>query len=115
VITIVPATAMPFRFDDNAPLYRQVFRGDLLLRLSEHHGDGSPGARLRVTMRGVEAVQKELVAKDYRYMRPGLEKHPGTHSKPALSARSETSYASASQSWILWRNDRFESRAATAR
>jgi catechol 2,3-dioxygenase-like lactoylglutathione lyase family enzyme len=35
------------RFDDNAPLYRQVSRGDLILHLSEHHGDGCPGARLR--------------------------------------------------------------------
>jgi Glyoxalase superfamily protein len=30
------------RFDDNAPLDRQVSRGDLILRLSGHHGDGSP-------------------------------------------------------------------------
>ncbi|HEY6516316.1 MAG TPA: glyoxalase superfamily protein [Steroidobacteraceae bacterium] len=32
------------RFDDGAPLYRQICRGDLVLHLSEHHGDGSPGA-----------------------------------------------------------------------
>jgi catechol 2,3-dioxygenase-like lactoylglutathione lyase family enzyme len=31
------------RYDDNAPLYRQISRGDLVLHLSEHHGDGSPG------------------------------------------------------------------------
>jgi uncharacterized glyoxalase superfamily protein PhnB len=64
------------RFDDNAPLYRQISRGDLVLHLSEHHGDGSPGMRLRVTMRGVEALHKELAAKNYRYMRPGLETTP---------------------------------------
>jgi catechol 2,3-dioxygenase-like lactoylglutathione lyase family enzyme len=64
------------RFDDNAPLYRQISRGDLILHLSEHHGDGSPGARLRVTMRGVDALHKELATKNYRYMRPGLEKTP---------------------------------------
>lgn len=61
------------RFDDNAPLYRQVSRQGLILHLSEHHGDGCPGARLRVTMRGVAAFQKELAARTYRYMRPGLE------------------------------------------
>jgi len=61
------------RFDDKAPLYRQISRGDLILHLSEHHGDGSPGARLRVTMRGVEIFHRELAAKNYRYMRPGLE------------------------------------------
>jgi catechol 2,3-dioxygenase-like lactoylglutathione lyase family enzyme len=64
------------RFDDNSPLYRQISRGDLILHLSEHHGDGSPGARIRVTMRGVEAFHKELAAKTYRYMRPGLEATP---------------------------------------
>jgi hypothetical protein len=64
------------RFDDNAPLYRQVSRGDLTLHLSEHHGDGSPGARLRVMMRGVEEFHREISAKAYRYMRPGLEKTP---------------------------------------
>lgn len=64
------------RFDDNAPLYRQISRGGLVLHLSEHHGDGCPGARLRVMMSGVEEFQRELSAKGYRYMRPGLEKMP---------------------------------------
>src|SRR5215468_3776643 len=64
------------RFDANAPLYRQISRGDLILHLSEHHGDGSPGVRLRVSMHGVEAFHQELAAKNYRYMRPGLERTP---------------------------------------
>jgi hypothetical protein len=64
------------RFDDNAPVYRQISRGDLILHLSEHHGDGSPGAPFRVTMRGVEAFHKELADKNYRYMWPGLETTP---------------------------------------
>jgi len=64
------------RFDDAAPLYRQISRGGLVFHLSEHHGDGSPGARLRVTMRGVEALHREIIAKGYRYMRPELEKTP---------------------------------------
>jgi hypothetical protein len=62
------------RFDDNAPLYRQISRNGLVLHLSEHHGDGSPGARLRVMMRGVREFHHELSTKAYRYMRPGLEK-----------------------------------------
>ena len=64
------------RFDSNAPLYRQISRGNLILHLSEHHGDGSPGARLRVMMQGVEAFHREISAKAYRYMRPGLETTP---------------------------------------
>lgn len=64
------------RFGDNTPLYRQISRGGLILHLSEHHGDGSPGARVRVMMRGVAAFHGELIAKNYRYMRPGLEPTP---------------------------------------
>jgi len=64
------------RYDDDAPLYRQFSRGALVLHLSEHHGDGSPGAKLRVMMRGIGTFLGELGAKGYRYMRPGLEKTP---------------------------------------
>src|SRR5271168_1847840 len=63
------------RFDQNAPLYRQISRG-LVLHLSEHHGDGGPGVHIRVMLRGVEAFQRELASKNYRYMRPGLETMP---------------------------------------
>ena len=30
------------RFEPDAPLYRQISRGNLGLHLSEHHGDGCP-------------------------------------------------------------------------
>ena len=38
------------RFEPGAPLYRQISRGNLILHLSEHHGDGSPCAHIRVMM-----------------------------------------------------------------
>jgi hypothetical protein len=46
---------------------------NLILHLGEHHGDGSPGARVRVTMDGIEAFRREITSRGYRYMRPGLE------------------------------------------
>jgi hypothetical protein len=64
------------RLDANAPLYRQISRGSLILHLSEHHGDGNPGARIRVMMQGVEVFHREISSKNYRYMRPGLETTP---------------------------------------
>jgi glyoxalase superfamily protein len=64
------------RFDPSAPLYRQISRGNLILHLSEHHGDGTPGAHVRVMMDGVEAFQRELNSKGYSYMKPGLETMP---------------------------------------
>lgn len=49
---------------------------DLILHLSEHRGDGSPGARIRVMMQGVEEFHRGISSKGYRYMRPGLESTP---------------------------------------
>ena len=64
------------RFDANSPLYRQISGGALILHLSEHHGDGSPGIRIRVMIQGVEAFHREISSKNYRYMRPGLDMTP---------------------------------------
>jgi catechol 2,3-dioxygenase-like lactoylglutathione lyase family enzyme len=61
------------RFGDNFPVYMQVSRGDLVLHLSEHHGDASPGSTVFVWMRGIATFHAELMAKDYRYNKPGLE------------------------------------------
>ncbi len=40
------------RFEEGLPLYMQVSRGNLVLHLSEHHGDACPGAAIFVTMSG---------------------------------------------------------------
>jgi hypothetical protein len=54
----------------------QVSRGNLVLHLSEHHGDASPGATVLVRMTGLEALHRELSEKRYRYGRPGIEAQP---------------------------------------
>jgi uncharacterized glyoxalase superfamily protein PhnB len=64
------------RFHDNAPLYAQVSRAGLRLHLSEHHGDASPGSTVFVWMRGIADYHRELIGKNYRYYRPGLEEAP---------------------------------------
>ena len=64
------------RFGDNFPLYTQVSRSGLRLHLSEHHGDASPGSTVFVWMRGIAEFHRELMAKNYRYNRPGLEDAP---------------------------------------
>jgi ribosomal-protein-alanine N-acetyltransferase len=40
------------RFEPDAPVYMQVSRGPLILHLSEHHGDATPGSTAYVRMRG---------------------------------------------------------------
>lgn len=62
------------RFDERAPLYMQISRGGLVLHLSEHHGDGCPGAVVFVRVRGLADFHAEISAKGYGYLRPGLDK-----------------------------------------
>ncbi len=61
------------RFDPVAPLYMQVSRGNLVLHLSEHHGDCCPGSTAFVRLTGLEAYHQEITAKGYGYLRPGIE------------------------------------------
>ena len=64
------------RFAAGAPGYLQIARGDLVLHLSEHHGDGSPGAVVYVRTTGLADFHREITAKDYPFMRPGIERTP---------------------------------------
>jgi catechol 2,3-dioxygenase-like lactoylglutathione lyase family enzyme len=71
------------RFHDGAPLYMQVSRDGLVLHLSEHSGDGTPGTAVFVRASGVAEWQRELIAKPYPYLRPGLDE--GHDGGPALN------------------------------
>jgi uncharacterized glyoxalase superfamily protein PhnB len=65
------------RFELGLPLYMQVSRASLVLHLSEHHGDATPGSTVLVqTSEGIEALHAELIAKNYKNNRPGLETAP---------------------------------------
>jgi hypothetical protein len=54
------------------PLYMGISRDGIQLHLSEHHGDGSPGAAVFIPCKGVDDLCTELNAKDYRYLKPGV-------------------------------------------
>ncbi|NMX33109.1 glyoxalase superfamily protein [Pseudomonas sp. WS 5413] len=64
------------RFEANFPLYLQVSLGECVLHLSEHHGDASPGAAVRIQAPGVDGFQQQLQAKNYRFAKPGVEETP---------------------------------------
>jgi catechol 2,3-dioxygenase-like lactoylglutathione lyase family enzyme len=64
------------RFEDGAPVYLQIARGALVLHLSEHHGDCCPGAAVYVPTSGLDDFHREITAKGYRFMRPGIERTP---------------------------------------
>lgn len=65
------------RFEGVDPLYMQVSRGKIVLHLSEHHGDGTPGSVVYIHATGVEDLHAELHAKNYGFLRPGLETSDG--------------------------------------
>lgn len=60
-------------FAENTPAYLQVSRAGLTLHLSEHHGDACPGSTVFVWMTGIEEFHREITAKGYKYLRPGIE------------------------------------------
>lgn len=64
------------RFEDNTPLYMQISKECCIIHLSEHHGDSSPGASLRITTKNIDKYHKELVDKRYRHARPGIQEMP---------------------------------------
>jgi catechol 2,3-dioxygenase-like lactoylglutathione lyase family enzyme len=60
-------------FEPGTPIYMQISRNGLLIHLSELHGDGTPGSTAFVHTTGVRELQRELIDKRYRHMRPGIE------------------------------------------
>lgn len=61
------------RTGDAGPTYLSIVRGDCRIHLSEHHGDGCPGAVVFVSVDDIAALHAELIAKDYPFMRPTLD------------------------------------------
>ena len=61
-------------FAPGAPKFMQASLRDIVIYLSEHHGDGSPGVHISIAdFKGLKEYHAELIAKKYKYNRPGLE------------------------------------------
>ena len=61
--------------DGTGPTYLQVSRGDLVLHLSSHHDDGTPGTAVLIHTRDVESLHAELHSTGYRFLLPGIAPH----------------------------------------
>jgi hypothetical protein len=61
------------RFGENFPVYLQISKDDIVIHLTEHHGDCIPGSRIRITITGLETYIDQLNQKDYKYYKPGVE------------------------------------------
>ena len=64
------------RFHPGAPLYMGVARGDCALHLSEHHGDATPGASMRIEVDDVAALCAELRARHAPHNHPEVQTMP---------------------------------------
>ena len=72
------------RFEENMPLYLQVSKGSCLIHLSEHHGDGLPGTKLRIECDDVKAYHQKLKSKNYKYLNPRIGKQPWAEQEMVL-------------------------------
>jgi ribosomal-protein-alanine N-acetyltransferase len=63
----------------NGPMYLQVSRGSLVLHLSSHHDDGTPGTVVLVEIERIHDLHAELASRGYAFMNPGIEPGPGTN------------------------------------
>ena len=62
------------RFAPDMPLYMEIARDNLVLHLSEHFGDGTPGTAVFLPMEGIHALQQDLINKNASFARPGITK-----------------------------------------
>lgn len=66
------------RFEAGLPLYLRVRRGNTLLDLSEHHGDGTPGTVVWIPIGNAKAFHADISRRPHRRVRPGIDrKAPG--------------------------------------
>jgi catechol 2,3-dioxygenase-like lactoylglutathione lyase family enzyme len=60
-------------FEPGTPKFMQVSLRDIILYISEHHGDGSPGVRIAIDdFKGLREYHRQLIDKKYKYNRPGI-------------------------------------------
>ena len=64
------------RFEEDLPLYMQLSKGNCVIHLSEHYGDASPGSHIRIETAELKNYQQQLLAKQYKHARPGIQEMP---------------------------------------
>jgi hypothetical protein len=60
-------------FHDNSPVYLQISYKNIVLHLSEHYGDSTPGSKIIINFQGLEDYYETLSSKNYKYLNPGIE------------------------------------------
>ena len=60
------------QFEADTPFYIQISKENLMIHLSEHHGDGTPGSRIFIDCNGLSEFLQTL--KPYKYYRPSIRR-----------------------------------------
>lgn len=64
------------RFESSFPIYMQVSKDNLVFHLSEHSGDCTPGSKVFVNVKDIDALYREVTSKPYKYNKPAIEQAP---------------------------------------
>lgn len=64
------------RFAPGYPIYAQVRRDELVLHLSQHHGDCTPGGRTFVRCQSVDLLLEQLSRNPYPLLNPSIHDTP---------------------------------------
>jgi len=64
------------QFTPTAPRYLQISRDSVVLHLTEHFGDCSPGAKVLIHVDDVEALHEELTSRPNPKMNPSIADAP---------------------------------------
>lgn len=62
------------RFEPGMPLYLRIRRDDTVLDLSEHHGDGTPGAAVWIPVGNADAFHSDISRRPHPRLRPGIDR-----------------------------------------
>jgi catechol 2,3-dioxygenase-like lactoylglutathione lyase family enzyme len=65
------------RFEPDFPRYAQISRSDLIIHLSEHHGDGTPGSVVFLPMYGIREFHAEPAIASTRSRGPAWKSSRG--------------------------------------
>jgi catechol 2,3-dioxygenase-like lactoylglutathione lyase family enzyme len=64
------------QFEPNTPYYMEVQRGHIVLHLSEHYGDATPGSGVYIEFENIREYCQQLSEPVYKYYRPSVVETP---------------------------------------
>jgi hypothetical protein len=62
--------------DGKPPIYMQISKSGIVIHLTEHHGDCTPGGKVFIECTGLRDYHRKILDKKYPYNAPGLETAP---------------------------------------